>query len=352
MIEPSKPKLYNGFKLENDLEVVSRRNQEQQGEIYQLSDGSYLYLFPNLEPNQVIGDKHRITKLTVADRSYVAVKAPRYSVSQFRKIYAELTELTGFDSVAGMESLKKMLFEEVIGPLTSPEKFKKFKVSIPNGILLYGPPGCGKTFIVRKLSEELDYNFYEVKHSDVASPYIHGGVEKIAKVFDIAKQNAPSIVFIDEISGLVPSRELINASSGHKEEEVNQFLIEINDAAENGILVVGATNYPERIDKAILRPGRMDKKIMVPPPDAEARQELFKIGLAGRPHEDHIDFEKLSKLTEDYSSSDIVEGIIENVARRAANDDKPTIDQQMIEEEIKNFKPIPEKEKTLGFYTS
>lgn len=349
MIEPSKPKLFNGFQIESGLEVVARRNQEQQGEIYQLSDGSYLYLFPDLEPNQIIGDKHAITKVTLKDRSYIGVRAQKYSLSQFRKIYSELTELTGFASVAGMDELKQMLTEEVINPLLHPEKFKKFKVSIPNGILLYGPPGCGKTFIVRKLSEELDYTFYEVKHSDVASPYIHGAVEKIAKVFDIAKSNAPAIVFIDELSGLVPNREYLGTGESHKEEEVNQFLMELNDAGENNILVVGATNYPERIDKAIMRPGRMDKKIKVPPPDPEARKSLFKIGLTGRPHEDGIDYEKLAKLTEDYSSSDIVEGIVENVARKAVNQDKSAIDQQMIEEEIKNFKPIPEEERTMGF---
>ena len=349
MTKPSKPTLFNGFQLTEDRSVKARRHQEEHGEIYQLADGKYLYLFTDLEPNQIVSEKRPLTKVSVNNKAYLGVVDDSYSINKFRGIYSDLTELTGFASVAGMDELKQMLTDEVINPLLHPEKFKKFKVSIPNGILLYGPPGCGKTFIVRKLSEELDYAFYEIKHSDVASPYIHGAVEKIAKVFDIAKSNAPAIIFIDELSGLVPNREHLGTGESHKEEEVNQFLVELNDAGENNILVVGATNYPERIDKAIMRSGRMDKKIMVPPPDFEARKSLFKIGLTGRPHEDGIDFEKLATLTEDYSSSDIVEGIVENVARRAVNQDKPAIDQQMIEEEIKNFKPIPKEEQNMGF---
>lgn len=349
MFEPTKPTLFNGFQLGEDRSVKARRHQEEHGEIYQLADGKYLYLYTDLEPNQIVSEKRPLTKVSVNKRAYLGVVDDSYSINRFRGIYSDLTEYKGFESVAGMDDLKQMLRDEVINPLVNPEKFKKFKVSIPNGILLYGPPGCGKTFIVRKLAEELEYKFFEIKHSDVGSPYIHGSVEKIARVFEMAKREAPAIVFIDELSGLVPDREFIDSTSGHKEEEVNQFLMELNDAAEHGILVVGATNFPKKIDKAILRPGRMDKKIMVPPPDFEARKALFKIGLRGRPHEEDIDYDKLSKLTEDYSSADIVEGIVENVARKAVNLDRQAIDEELLVAEVKNFKPIPEEEKKIGF---
>ena len=114
-----------------------------------------------------------------------------------------------------MGKLKSDLLEDVIKPLQYPEKYEKFKLSIPNGILLFGPPGCGKTFIVRKLAEELGYNFVEVKHSDIASSYIHGTVGKVGRLFDMAKAKAPSIIFIDEIEGLIPKRESIGSEFQH-----------------------------------------------------------------------------------------------------------------------------------------
>ena len=238
-----------------------------------------------------------------------------------------------------MKTLKQQLIADVINPLKHPEKFKKFNVSIPNGIILYGPPGCGKTFIVRKLAEELGYNFFEVKHSDLATPYIHGSVNNIGKAFEIAKQNAPAVLFFDEISALVPDRKSLHDSSSHKEEEVSEFLMQLNDAAENKILVVGATNYIERIDSAVLRHGRFDKKIYVSPPDLEARKALFQIGLNNRPHDKNIDFNHLAKITEGLTCADIIEGIIEPSARNAANLNKELIDQLLVEEEIYKIKP-------------
>ncbi len=257
-----------------------------------------------------------------------------HSKSKLFAIKEDLTVAKGFECVAGMQELKNLLTTDVINPLRNPEKFKKFKVSIPNGIILYGPPGCGKTFIVRKLAEELGYNFFEVKHSDLATPYIHGSVSNIGKVFSIAKQNAPAVVFFDEISGLVPDRKYLHESSSHKEEEIDEFLMQLNDAADNHILVVGATNYIERIDPAILRPGRFDKKIYVSPPDFEARKSLFKVGLANRPHDKNIDFEHLASLTDEFTCADIIEDVVESAARVAANLDKTWIDQKLLEEQI------------------
>lgn len=345
----SKPILHNGYKLASGQVVLARRDNVELGEIYQLGDGTYLFLYTQLKASNVVSDKHMIITMNLAGRDIVGVVSKEYSLNKFQSVYTELIEYRGFAAVAGMDELKQMLIDEVINPLRNPEKFKKFNVSIPNGILLYGPPGCGKTFIVRKLSEELDYNFFEISHSDVASPYIHGTVEKIGQVFEAAKRAAPAIVFIDELSGLVPDREFVTSSNGSKEEEVNQFLMELNDAADHNILVVGATNFIDKIDKAILRPGRIDKKILVSPPDHAARKELFKISLRNRPHEESISFAKLADLTDGYTSSDIVEGIVENVARRAVNLDRQTIDEELITEEIDKYNPYRKEVRTIGF---
>lgn len=347
----TKPILHNGFEIKEGLKIKNRIDKVFFTEVYELDNGSFFYLFLNLKPNEVIDNrgKYELIRIEILSKEWIGVVVKNHTNQNLSQVVEELTTLRGFDNIAGMTDLKNLLIAEVINPLRDPEKFEKFKVSIPNGILLYGPPGCGKTFIVRKLAEELGYNFFEVKHSDLATPFIHGSVGNIGKVFETAKQNSPAIVFFDEISGLVPNRQNLNDSSSHKEEEVNEFLIQLNDAADNNILVVGATNYIDRIDPAVLRPGRMDKKIHVPPPDSEARKELFKLGLSGRPHDKNIDFEHLSDLTEGYSSADIIEGIVEGSARLAANFDKLEIDQELLESEIKKAKPVEEEKPKFGF---
>jgi len=356
MANITKPILFNGFTIKDNLKVRNRIERIFFTEIYELSDSSYLYLFLNLNPNEVVdrSNKYDIIRIENEGEKLLGVIVDTYSKTQISSIREDLTSMKGFECVAGMKPLKQQLIADVINPLKHPENFKKFKVSIPNGIILYGPPGCGKTFIVRKLAEELGYNFFEVKHSDLATPYIHGSVNNIGKAFEIAKQNAPAVLFFDEISALVPDRKNLHESSSHKEEEISEFLMQLNDAADNKILVVGATNYIERIDPAILRPGRFDKKIYVPPPDFEARKALFHIGLNNRPHEKKIDFDYLAKITEGMTCADIIEDIIESSARTAANLNKSSIDQELLEEEISRIKPkqdrknkkiIPKKKK-------
>lgn len=347
----TKPILHNGFQIKEGIKVKNRTDKAFFTEVYELSNDSFFYLFLELKPNEVIDrrGKYELIRVTADGKEWLGVIVSNHSNQHLSRVIEELTTLRGFDNIAGMTDLKNLLIAEVINPLRDPEKFKKFKVGIPNGILLYGPPGCGKTFIVRKLAEELGYNFFEIKHSDLATPYIHGAVGNIGKVFETAKQNSPAIVFFDEISGLVPDRQRLNDSSSHKEEEVNEFLVQLNDAADNHILVVGATNYISRIDPAVLRPGRMDKKIHVPPPDLEARKELFKLGLSGRPFDKDLDFNHLAKITEGYSSADIIEGIVETAARLAANQDKTFIDQALIEEQVKHYAPVIEEKTNIGF---
>jgi len=343
----TKPILHNGFKIRQGLTVKSRVERVFFTDVYELSDSSFLYLFLNMNPNDVVdrSNKYNVIRIEIENEKFLGIIVDTYSKTQLSSIREDLTILKGFECVAGMNSLKQQLISDVINPLKHPENFKKFKVSIPNGIILYGPPGCGKTFIVRKMAEELGYNFFEVKHSDLATPYIHGSVNNIGKAFEIAKQNSPAILFFDEISALVPDRKNLNESSSHKEEEISEFLMQLNDAADNKILVVGATNYIERIDPAILRPGRFDKKIYVSPPDFEARKALFRIGLNNRPHEKDIDFDHLAKITEGMTCADIIEDIIESSARTAANLDKISIDQELLEEEIYRIKPMNSSKK-------
>lgn len=340
MTTVTKPILHPSFILKDGISIVARVEKIFFTEVYSLSNEQFLYLFTNIQQDEIIdrSQKYELVNLDVGGKNYLGVIIDEHSHDKITAIIDDLTILRGFDCVAGMRPLKEMLLNDVIEPLLHPEKYKKFKLGIPNGILLFGPPGCGKTFIVKKLAEELGYSFIEMNPSSVATPYVHGAVGNIGKVFEMAKLQAPSIVFIDEIEGLIPKREELSSSADIKKEEINEFLLQLNNAGNNNILVVGATNRPHMIDTAILRSGRMDKRIFVGPPDFEARRDLFKICLSGRPYDKDIDFEKLAKMTENYVGSDI-ELIVTEAARAAVLEDKKMVDEKMLVGSINKFSP-------------
>ena len=192
--------------------------------------------------------------------------------------------VNGWDGIAGMLELKTIIERNIILPLTNQELYKKFDISLPNGFLFYGPPGCGKTFFANKLAEKIGYNFMSFKPSDTGSIYIHGSQLEIRKIFEDAQKEAPVVLFFDEFESLVPSRSSENVNHSYKN-EVNELLAQMDNLADKGILFVGATNYAKNIDEAVLRPGRIDKKIFVGPPDFEARIEAFKMNLQNKPKE-------------------------------------------------------------------
>lgn len=350
MPKTSKPILQNGYKINEVDEIKSRIERIFFTEVYSLTNNKYFYIFLNLKPDEFVdrGKKYELINLKKDGEKYLGLIIDEHSHSNLNKIIDELTVLRGFDCIAGMKSLKTLLIDEVIKPLQNPDKFKKFKLSIPNGILFYGPPGCGKTFIVKKLSEEIGYHYFELSPSSVATSYVHGAVGNIGKVFEIAKQNAPSIIFIDEIEGLVPKREDLSSSAETKKEEINEFLLQLNNAGENKILVIGATNRPHMIDSAILRSGRMDKRIYIPLPDFEARRDMFKLCLSGRPHDHSINFGKLAKLTENYVSSDI-NLIVTQAARQAVAQERDIIDENLLLDSINKIKTSITPEEIKSF---
>ena len=241
----------------------------------------------------------------------------------------------GFADVAGMSEIKSLMQKKIINILKNPEKAKRFKIQIPNGMLLYGPPGCGKSFIAEKFAEEAGYNYVFIKSSDLASIYIHGSQEKIGKLFDDARKNAPTILNFDEFEALVPNRSKINNAS--ESGEVNEFLSQLNNCGQDQIFVIASSNRPDLIDPAILRKGRMDNIIYIPVPDKEARQGIFEIHMKDRPTAGEIDYAHLADITENFVASDIAY-IVNDAATRAFEDDVD-ITQALLEEVINENNP-------------
>ncbi len=250
----------------------------------------------------------------------------------------------GFKQVAGMEKLKQLIKEEVIEPLKDPEAFKDYGIEPPNGILFYGPPGCGKTFFAECLSEEIGFNFMKVKPSDVGSKYVHGGKEKIKELFNSAKENAPTILFIDEIDAMIPDRESTDIGH-HYASEVNEWLVQLNNCGQHDVFIIAATNKMEKIDSAVLRAGRFDKKILIPVPDLDSRQALFDLYLNKRKKvlSDDINLKKLSELTQNYVAVDIK--LIVNDSARKALKNRSKISQEILQKVIEETTPsVTEKE--------
>lgn len=223
-------------------------------------------------------------------------------------------------------------------------EYEKFKISIPTGMLLYGPPGTGKTFITKKLAEEIECGFVSKNMGEFGSSYLHKTTKNIKDFFDGVKkiaENEPIILFLDEIDSLLSART--NNVDSNKAEEVSQFLQEFNALEEaKNLIVIAATNRPDHLDSAILRSGRLDKKIYIGPPDETAREELFRMYIEKmeRPHE-KLDYHELAILTTNYVSADI-EAICDEVARDASRNLLDLIDEAengaLTEKHLENHK--------------
>lgn len=241
----------------------------------------------------------------------------------------------GFSAIAGMTELKELVQREVIDAINNKEEYQRYGVTIPNGMLLYGPPGCGKTFFAKQLAAEVGFNFMVKKPSDLQSRWVNATQENIAAMFQEAEKNAPTIIFIDEMNELTPNRDNSNVHEMYRS-AVNEMLANMDRLGEKGVFVIGATNYPHLMDPAILRSGRLDKKFYVAPPDFDARKAMFEMLLKKRPYDFGLDYGKLARLTENYVFSDLA--LIINDASRNAMIAKSKITMKILESVIARTK--------------
>lgn len=209
-----------------------------------------------------------------------------------------------FVQVGGMEEVKEEIRMKIIHPLNNPEIYKAYGKQIGGGILLYGPPGCGKTHIARATAGEIKASFLSVGINDVLDMWLGNSEKNLHEIFENARRNTPAVLFFDEVDALAASRTDLKTSNS--KQVINQFLAELDgvDNSNDGILVLAATNAPWHLDSAFRRPGRFDRIIFVPPPDKSARAEIFRLMTKGKPVE-NIDYEFLAKKSDKYSGADL-----------------------------------------------
>ena len=225
--------------------------------------------------------------------------------SALREVYVEVPEVRWSD-IGGLEDVKQQLREAVEWPLKHPEFFREMGIDPPKGVLLYGPPGCGKTLLAKAVATESEANFIAVKGPEVLSKWVGESERAIREIFRKARQAAPCVIFFDEIDALAPMRGLGYSDSGVTERVVSQLLTEMDGLEKlEGVVVIGATNRPDILDPALLRPGRFDRLVYVPPPDRAARLEILKVHTRRMPLAEDVDLERIADATEGYTGSDL-----------------------------------------------
>ena len=263
-----------------------------------------------------------------------------------------------FSKVAGLKEEKEDL-EEVVDFLKSPGKYAKLGARIPKGILLVGRPGTGKTLLAKAVAGEAGVPFFSISGSDFVEMFVGVGASRVRDLFNEAKRNAPCIVFIDEIDAVARQRGSgLGGSHDEREQTLNQLLVEMDGfGLYSGIIVLAATNRPDILDPAILRPGRFDRKIVVSPPDVKGREEILKVHAKDKPMSDDVDLVEIAKTTSGFTGADL-ENLLNEAAILAAKSGKKYISNDDIKQSFikvgigteKKSKVVSDKERKITAY--
>ena len=248
-----------------------------------------------------------------------------------------------FDDVAGVDEEKAEL-QEVVDFLRDPAKFTKIGAKIPHGILLSGPPGTGKTLLARAVAGEADVQFLSISGSDFMEMYVGVGASRVRDLFDQAKKMAPAIIFIDEIDAVGRKRGS-GLGGGHDEREqtLNQLLVEMDGfGSTEGVIVLAATNRPDILDPALLRPGRFDRQIHIGAPDAKGREDILKIHAKGKRLDDSVSLKTIAMATSGFTGADL-SNLLNEAAIMAARDNRPVLNMQDLNDAMMKIVAGPEK---------
>ncbi len=251
-------------------------------------------------------------------------QALNFGRSKAKRLTDNTAKVT-FDEVAGVEEAKQEL-AEIVEFLKNARKFQALGAKIPKGVLLLGPPGCGKTMLARAVAGEAGVPFFHISGSDFVEMFVGVGASRVRDLFDTAKSNRPSLIFIDEIDAVGRQRGA-GLGGGHDEREqtLNQLLVEMDGFDTNaGVIMIAATNRPDVLDPALLRPGRFDRRVVVDAPDVVGRKAIFNVHLRGKPVEDDINVDTLARLTPGFTGADIM-NVVNEAAILAARRDKSKI---------------------------
>ena len=252
---------------------------------------------------------------------------------------------SGFDNVTGRDELKEQLRKEVLFALQNPEKAKLYRLPAINGVLLYGPPGCGKSLVLESFAEELGFNYSIIKGVEMGHIYQDGVLDNLQRVFDAAEIKAPFVLCFDELEFIAPNPNGEGEDSNITQ-QISALFGMMNECSKKGILVVATTNRPDLIDQAIMRVGCFDRVFFVPQPDFEARKDIFMDHLKDRPCEE-LDFDELAKMSDDFNAGDITEAVNE-AAMTAAYNDVP-ISQKILVDVLKYKNPTYSTKTRIGF---
>jgi transitional endoplasmic reticulum ATPase len=223
-----------------------------------------------------------------------------------REVFIEIPSVPWTD-VGGLDDVKQKLIESVEWPIKHPDKFKRMGIEPSKGILLYGPPGCGKTLLAKAVATESEMNFISIKGPEIFSKWVGESEKAIREIFRKGRMAAPVVIFIDEVDSLTPRRGVGYSNSGVTGRVISQLLTDMDGLeALVEVVVIAATNRPDILDPAMLRPGRFDRLIYVPSPDEDARLAIFRIYTHGMPLADDVELKTLARETKDYSGADIV----------------------------------------------